>query len=268
MSVNLLARLSASPTDHRHALAILDPEYHEWRPQGRPKHRIDDTAGVPLLIDETSKVFYVLGGLSPSDAAAVASFVSKCAMTELNVVGREAFGLLRPYLASSGQWRHSRNYEATADAFVPRLCGGIRRLGPADGALLEAAQPALAGSRSMLRDFAYMADGLPVVCYGAVVDGRLVGFRSANPICNRVYEISWVVVADGYRRRGIASGLITAHAVGALARGERVAYYAGSAGDDLDEMLRGLGFREAKGSYRFVPYSTAEQWRASWGVPV
>jgi hypothetical protein len=33
----LLARLPAALVDYRHALAILDPEYREWRPEGNGK---------------------------------------------------------------------------------------------------------------------------------------------------------------------------------------------------------------------------------------
>ena len=112
-----------------------------------------------------------------------------------------------------------------------------------------------------------MAEGLPVTCFGEFAGGELVGFCSANPICRGVAEISKVAVAEEYRRRGLASGLLTAQAQEAFARGDAVGYYAGSAGDDLDAMLVRLGFRELLSEYRFAPASSPEQWQA-WGKPV
>lgn len=268
MNVGLLASLSASKVDYRRPLSIVDPEYHEWRPEGKPKHRLDHIAGIPLLTDETEGVCYLLGELSEADAAAVASFVSGCDLNELNVAGEASFHMLRNRL-TNGQWRLSRNYEAAADGFLPRPCYAVRLLAPDDRPSLEAtlkALPALAGSRSAMRDFDFMAAGLPVVCYGAIVDARLVGFCSSNPMYHGITEISWIAVADEYRRRGIASGLLTAQAADLFGRGNRAAYYAGSAGTDLHAMLRALAFREVKGTYRFVPTSAREQWRSSWGL--
>jgi GNAT superfamily N-acetyltransferase len=266
----LLACLSAFLVDYRQALAILDPEYHEWRPEGKPKHRLDHVAGVPLLTAEPDGVCYLLGELSDASAPSVARFVSERDLNELHVFGDEPFRRLKAHL-SNGQWRGSRNYEATAGGFLPRPCRDVRVLQPEDRGLLEAACevfPAIGGSRSTMRDFNYMANGLPAICCGAIVDRQLVGFCSANPICRGVTEISWIVVAEGYRRRGVASGLLTAQADQVFARGHRAAYYAGSAGADLHVMLIGLGFREAKGSFRFVPASARDQWRTAWGIPV
>jgi predicted GNAT family acetyltransferase len=109
---------------------------------------------------------------------------------------------------------------------------------------------------------------LPVACYGAMIDGDCVGFCSANPIYTGITEISWIAVTDGYRRRGLASGLLTAQAFDAFARGQQVAYHAGSAGADLHTMLGRLGFKEISGTYRFIPATAREQWRALWGQTI
>jgi GNAT superfamily N-acetyltransferase len=266
----LLARLLASPADYRHALAMLDPEYHEWRPEGKPAHCLAIVGGVSVLTVESDGVAYVLGDISDASALAAAAFVSDHNLNELKVSGEASFAILRNCL-TNGQWRLSRNYEATGDRFRFRPNSDVRLLKPEDKGLLEAAcraSPAIGGSRSTMRDFAYMIDGLPVVCYGAFADGQLVGFCSANPICRGVTEISWVVVAETHRRRGFASGLLTPPAQEAFARGDRVAYLAGSAETDLDAMLAGLGFREIKGCFRFIPAAAHDQWRTTWGRPV
>jgi predicted GNAT family acetyltransferase len=83
-----------------------------------------------------------------------------------------------------------------------------------------------------------------------------------------VTEISWIFVSEKHRRQGLASGLLTAQVNETVARGEVVGYYAGSAGEDLDAMLRRLGFREKKETYRFIPAAARDQWRACWGRPV
>ena len=249
-------------------MALLDPEYREWRPEGKASYRLDDVAGVPLLTVETDGICHVLGEMCDATATPVARFISGRALNEVSVFEESSFLLLRTRL-TDGQWRLSRNYEAAADGFLPRPCRSVRPLGPEDEGLLESACqafPAIGGSCSTMRDFGYMVSGLPVTCYGAIVDSRLVGFCSANPAYRGVTEISWVVVAEGYRRSGIASGLLTAQTMEVFARGERAAYYAGSAGVDLDLLVTGLGFREVSGDFRFIPASSREQWRTTWGL--
>ena len=266
----LLARLPAASVDYRHALAVLDPEYREWRPEGNGKHRLDQVAGVPLLTVELDGICYVLGDVLDAAAPSVARFVSDRGLNEVHVFGETSFHHLMTHL-TNGQWRLSRNYEATVDGFLPRPCRHVRALRPEDRGLVEAACkifPAIGSSPSTMRDFGYMAGGLPVTCHGAIVDGQLVGFCSANPVFRGVTEISWLVVAEGYRRSGIASGLLTVQAGEVVARGDRAAYYAGSAEADLDLMLTGLGFREVNGDFRFIPASARDQWRTTWGLPL
>ena len=270
MNLSLLPRLRLHPVDYRQALALLDPAYHEWRPEGPPPHKLDLVADVPLLSDKRAGICYVLDELTDISAPHVAAYVSDHSLNELHVFGRASFRLLKA-LVPAGQWRLSRNYQATPAHFLPRPCADVRKLLPSDKNLLEMGckrSPALAESQSTRRDFGFMASGLPVTCYGTILEGQLAGFCSANPICNGVTEISWLVVAEDYRRRGIASGLLTAQARDIFARGEVAAYYAGEATDHLDSMLVRLGFREVQGSYRFIPAAAIDQWRASWGKPV
>jgi predicted GNAT family acetyltransferase len=63
-----------------------------------------------------------------------------------------------------------------------------------------------------------------------------------------VTEISWIVVAEDYRRRAIASSLLTAQALDVFTWGEIAAYYAGEASEHLDHMLTRLGFSEVQES--------------------
>jgi predicted GNAT family acetyltransferase len=80
-----------------------------------------------------------------------------------------------------------------------------------------------------------------------------------------VMEISWLIVSEEYRRRGIASGLLTAITQEIFSLGKVTAYHAGSAGKDLDSMLIRLGYQEIKSCYRFIPSSAEDQWRTTWG---
>jgi ribosomal protein S18 acetylase RimI-like enzyme len=133
-----------------------------------------------------------------------------------------------------------------------------------DEAVLKAVLEALLRSPldyrvSTGRDFDYMTQGCPVTCYGAFAADELVGFCSANPICRGVTEISWIVVDPAHRRTGCALGMLTAQAQQGFGRGDAVGYYSGPAGDDVDAMVRKLGFRELRASYRFVPSSGPDQ---------
>jgi len=262
--------LQATPVNYRHELAMLDADYREWRPEGKPRHSLHMVADVPVLTAESEGIGYLLGEVCDMGAPSMARFVSDRKLNELHVPGEASFRVLRNHL-TEGLWRLSRNYEAAADSFRPRPHRDVRLLTPEDKAMVESACTdcrALGASRSTMRDFAYMACGLPVVCYGAFASGQLVGFCSANPICRGVAEISWIVVGEGHRRRGYASSLLTAQARDAFSRGDRIAYYAGSAAEDLNALLAGLGFREMEESFRFIPSSARDQWRATWGRPV
>lgn len=270
VNLSLLPHLHSHPVDYRQALALLDPAYHEWRPEGIPPHKLDYVADVPLLTDERAGICYVLKELTDFSAPHVVAYVSEHPLNELHVFGQASFRLLKA-LVPAGQWRLSRNYQATPEHFLPRPCADVRKLLPSDRDLLETGckrSPALAESQSTRRDFGFMAGELPVTCYGAFLEGCLVGFCSANPICLGVTEMSWLVVAEDSRRRGIASGLLTAQAHDTFAEGKMAAYYAGEATDHLDRLLVRLGFCEVQGSYRFIPATATDQWRASWGMRV
>ncbi|MCX6376825.1 MAG: GNAT family N-acetyltransferase [Armatimonadetes bacterium] len=180
-----------------------------------------------------------------------------------------AFGRLRPRL-TDGAWRLSRNYGLTHQDFKSRPSDLVRRLVPVDRPHIEKAAEAYEGARhhSTMRDFAAMAAGRPVRCWGAFTDGGLAGFVSTNPICAGVTEISWIFTAEAFRRRGIAAGLLTAACEEALGLGDMVGYHAGGTGDDLDRMVRSTGFIETLPTYRFIPASSKVQWLTHWGQHV
>ncbi|UCH36482.1 MAG: GNAT family N-acetyltransferase [Armatimonadota bacterium] len=266
----LLARLRESPLDYRSALGVLDPEHLEWRDEGKPEHDLTFVADVPLLMVWTDGVCHVLAEPDEAAARAVAEFVSRLSLNELCVLGDAAFRVFRPLIAN-GRWRWSREYGVTAEEFRPRTSDCVRRLEPDDRSRLERACQRVAvlrKSQSTKRDFDLMARGFPVVCYGAFAGEELVGFCSSNPIYRGVTEISWLAVSARHRRQGLASGLLTAQAQQAFARGDAAGYYAGSAGDHLHAMLLKLGFRELLAHYRFIPEGARDQWRADWGKPV
>jgi ribosomal protein S18 acetylase RimI-like enzyme len=266
---DLLERLLASPVEYRHALGILDPAYEEWRPEGKPAHELVFVAGVPLLVVSSEGEIRILRDPDEAAAGAIATYLSSRDYNVRDVLGEEALHRVKPHF-TDGTWSYSRNYGVTGDEFRPAPSGHVRALTPDDRSNLQAACDRVERMRanaSTWRDFDYMAHGLPVTCYGAFAGDELAGFCSANPICRGVTEISWIVVDPAHRRKGFASGMLTAQAQQAFARGDAVGYYSGAAGDDVDAMVRKLGFCELRASYRFVPSSSPDQWRA-WGRPV
>ena len=276
----LLSRLRRSAVAYRHALALLDPGYIDWRSSGKSPHHLAFVDHIPLLMDDTQNIGYCLSPLSGGNAPNLAQFINNHCVNEWQIFEEESFRLLKPYVPN-GKWRLSRNYQANAPSFRPNPNGIVRKLGPEDIVVYEKRKnpgeetlqrtnlyPAITDYPSTIRDFQFMMDGLPVICYGMFTEGCLVGFCSANPIYTGVMEISWLVVSEAYRRRGIASALLTAIAQEIFYRGKVAAYYAGSAGEDLNDLLTRLGFQETKSCYRFIPLSSKDQWRTSWGKPL
>lgn len=254
------------PLDYRHALGILDPEYQEWRPEGKSAHDLVFVAAVPLLMVNREGAIQVLRDPDDAAAGAIAAYVSGRNYDVLEVRGEAALRRVKPHF-TDGVWCCSRNYGVTAQESRPPPSGHVRALTLGDRSNLQAAcdrVEEMRGYVSTWRDFDYMAQGYPVTCYGAFAADELVGFCSANPICRGVTEISWIVVDPAHRRKGFASGMLTAQAQQAFARGDAVGYYSGRAGDDVDAMVRKLGFHELLPSYRFVPSSSPDQGRA-WG---
>ena len=265
----VLPALLTSPIDYRHAIGILDPAYEEWRPEGRPAHELVFVAGVPLLVVYNEGAIQILADPDDAAARAIAAYVSGRNYNVLEVLGEAALRRVKPHFID-GTWCCSRNYGVTSEEFRPAPSGHVRALTRDDRSNLQAAcdrVERMRGYVSTWRDFDYMAQGLPVICYGAFAGDELVGFCSSNPICRGVTEISWIVVDPAHRRKGLASGMLTAQAEQAFSRGDAVGYYSGPAGDDVDAMVRKLGFRELRASYRFVPSCSPDQWRA-WGRPV
>jgi ribosomal protein S18 acetylase RimI-like enzyme len=265
----VLVALLQSPVDYRHALGILDPAYEEWRPQGKPAHELVFVAGVPLLVVNSEGEIRILRDPDDAAAEAIAGYVTGRDCNVLEVLGDAALGCVKP-LFTSGTWSYSRNYGVTANEFRPAPAGHVRALTPDDRLKLRVAcdrVERMRGNASTWRDFDYMAHGYPVTCYGAFAGDEIVGFCSANPICRGVTEISWIVVDPAHHRQGFASAMLTAQARQAFARGDAIGYHSGRAGDDVDAMVRKLGFRELRTSYRFVPSSSPDQWRA-WGKPL
>jgi ribosomal protein S18 acetylase RimI-like enzyme len=269
----LLEYLLASPLDHRLALGLLDPAYQEWRPEGRRECWVKPVGETALLTVDSLPFDYwdgdchVLGPLGAGSEAEVAAAARELGENQITVLGEEAFRALAPHLPD-GAWRLSRNYGLTPASFRPRSSAQARLLEPRDSrrvARALARNPGLRAARSTRRDLQHMLDGRPVTCYGAFDGDALVGFCSSNPICRGVTEISWLYVSESHRRRRIASALLEAQAESAFVRGEALGYHAGSGGEDLDAMLRALGFRELLGSYRFLPATSPQRWRSEYG---
>jgi len=275
---DLLNRLLNSPLDYRVALGVLDHEYQEWRPEGKPDHRLEFVGGAPLLsfpVKEATGLWngacYMLAEPPREEAARVAEAALARGVNEIDVLGEAAFRALRPYM-TEGTWRLTPQYALVAEGMRARPSPAIRKLTSRDRTAVEklcVSQRGVGEERSTRRDFEYAARGLPVTCCGAFEGEELVGFCSVNPICRGVSEIGWLFVEEQHRRRGLASGMLTAQAEGAFARGDAVGYYAGweMTSPWLGAMLGELGFHELLGCYRFIPASSEEKWR-HWGRAV
>ena len=266
--MDILEKLLRSPLEYRHALGVLDPHYREWGPEGKPDCEVIVFGEAPLLVFGPEHSYQLLWGPGAAGAQALVSYLAGREVAVLSVLGETSYRALEPLLGD-GRWAVSRNYGVTELQFRPRPSGQVRRLEPGDRGVFDRScliHRALQ-SASAHRDFHSMLRGLTVTCCGAFVDEQLVGFCSAAPICRGVTEISSVAVAQEHRRRGLASGLLTAQAEEAFARGDAVGYYAGSAEDHLDAMLDKLGFRELMSDYRFAPAASRQQWQA-WGRPL
>jgi GNAT superfamily N-acetyltransferase len=264
----ILEKLLRSPLGYRHAVGILDPQCEEWRPEGKSAYEIVLFTEAPLIVCRVQRAYQLLWEPAGIGIQALVRYLAGRELNVLSVLGEPCYRALRPLLGE-GRWTVSRNYGVTGSQFQPRPSDHVRKLGPCDRSVFERACAAQEGLQapSIRRDFDFMDQGLPVKCYGAFAGDRLVGFCSSNPISRGVTEISKLAVAQEHRRQGLASGLLTAQAKEAFARGDAVGYYAGSAGEDLNAMLIKLGFRELLSDYRFVPVSSPEQWQA-WGRPV
>jgi RimJ/RimL family protein N-acetyltransferase len=210
----------------------------------------------------------VLGEPSDDEAREIAAFLPGAGISELYVVGDAAMRVLKRWI-TDGRWQMSRQYCLESASFRPRPSALARQLGPDDRKLIEAAigEHKVARHSSTMRDFDYMAEGRPVVCYGAFVDGKLAAFCSSNPIYTGITEISWIFTAEPYRRRGLAAGALTAACEQAFALGDVVAYFNGEATEAVYRMVTSEGFRELRPVYRFIPASCPEQWRC-WGKDV
>lgn len=256
----LIGQLEKSPFDFRHLLAILDPVTALFDPGG---YEIIAVGKVPLLVIGLG-VVYVWSSFSDESAHLVAGYVDTTRPNELFVIGNEPFGVLRPVL-NDGQWRMSRNYGVKPGELKTKHSSSVRLLTPDDRELLRQSSACIQEHVSTWRDFDWMVEGNPLTCFGAIVDGCIVGFCSANPLCRGVQEISWIVVNPEHRRHGFASAMLSAQIELAFKEGKSVAYHAGSAGEDLNAMLGSLGFTEVSPTYRFIPSDSPEQWRTMWG---
>jgi hypothetical protein len=275
----VLKYLAGDPVGCRHVYRTLDPGYQHWDPQGdEPEPELLMLEGWPVLVSGMeARAADCLAWTAPTPAAidAVAELASEAALYELTLLGDDAFPSLRPHL-TDGAWRLSHNYGLTAETFRPCPSSVVRKLTPGDRAVVVKAQENTAALQKFLdggypqvyRDFDRMERGLPVLCYGAFASEDLVGFCSAAPICRGVQEIMLLVIGEGHRRQGLASGLVTVQIQEALAQGKLVGYHAGEATDDIHDMLLKLGFHPVKHTYRFIPSYAGEQWRTWWGKPV
>ena len=149
-------------------------------------------------------------------------------------------------------WHRARQYTTTVEALVPGAGDGVRRLGVEDRALWRRfverhpdeglVAVGAGGGGAGTRDYELMCAGLPVEYYAAIEDGEIAGFVSVNPLTKRCDEISALFVDPVFRRRGIAQRLVSVASQPILARGRQPGYFSGGGGDDIDRMLKGVGY--------------------------
>lgn len=276
----LILHLRREAVGYRHLLNMLDPEF-QGHVDGRQDYRLCRVGNLPFIVTTYENpdqgvtreqlADFLIWDESSSEAWEIVRLLQEREgrVSQIIVLGKKAFDDLQPYL-TDGAWRLSRNYELVQDHLMTHPSDLVRPLTPEDRPYVEKAIQTyeVAKSRSTIRDFNRMAEGYPCKCWGAFVDDDLVGYVSTNPIYTGVTEISWIFTAEPFRRRRIAAGLLTAACEEALSRGDAVGYHAGGAGDDLDRMVRSVGFEETLPTYRFIPVTSKLQWLAGWGLHI
>jgi len=276
----VLRYLAADPIGCRHVYGELDPDFEKWyATPDEPEPELLMVEGWPVLVwGRQTPTVSCTAWTAPTPAAigAVAELLAEGALIDLGALGDDVFAALRPCL-TDGAWRRGDNYGLMREAFRPRPSPAVRKLTPEDRPAVVKAQENFAafqifrtGDHSLVcRNFGWMAQGRPVTCYGAFAGEDLVGFCSAASSCRAVQEIMLLTVGQGHRRQGLASGMLTVQIQEAFAQGKLVGYHAGGGAEEgIHGMLMKLGFHRVRYTYRFIPSSTDEQWRASWGTPV
>jgi GNAT superfamily N-acetyltransferase len=258
------------PIRFRQILHRLDPPCPAWDAAMKQHGQSPEDAGRAKNTEEPPPILYVDSLVEPSVLVCIDGSAMRAEGDASKVTAEELRRLrhgnapkdltttdaaLRDRMRDAFEqhdWTHSKQYTTTAEEFEPRASSRVQTLSADDRVLwkrftarhpdegLVAARGDAGGPGT--RDFEFMCAGLPVDYYAAIVDDGIAGFVSVNPMTRECDEISALFVDPAHRRKGIAHSLLTAATKDILSRGRQPGYFAGSAGDDLDRMLKGLGY--------------------------
>jgi hypothetical protein len=172
----LRARLWERPLDNRLALGILDPEYEEWRPDGKPEHQVGFVGDVPLLSfppGGTKSLFdgvcHVLACPTQEEAPEVAQAALRLGVNEIDIPGEAAFHALRPHM-TDGRWFLVRQHGVSGGSLRPRVSREVREVTSDDAEAVErfcAGDSALSRHQSTRQHFEPWASVRRVPCAGA-----------------------------------------------------------------------------------------------------
>ena len=161
------------------------------------------------------------------------------------------------------EWQQFGFHTVTPDSFTERITCQVRRASADDRAQWERfLKPQVSNAMSKrgiqitvaaARDFDFMCAGLPVDCYVTREGEDITGVLTVNAFTAQVDEISAVFVGPNHRRKGLAHSLLSAATKDVFARGRQPAYAANSSQQELDRMLKGIGFHLVSHSWRGRP---------------
>ncbi len=281
------------PVRYRHIVHELDPPCPEWDDAMRRCHYVDgegvviddsagqedsasarlhasyylDNAGAPtLLVRVSDDNFRVEGTVNNNNTDDLLALIQKHSPRNLLTYHQAVADFLGKKF-NSDQWECDGAEYVATDRFTPQLSAPVLALTPDNRPLWQrfvdrnAGDPmvkARNGSQAVVRDFLFMAMGLPVRYFVTLEDGEITGMASVNPMTRSIDEISALFVDPVHRRKGLARTLISAAVESIHARGRTVAYHAaGNPQDrpDLYKLLTSLGFELVT-----CPYATRLDW--------
>lgn len=151
-------------------------------------------------------------------------------------------------------WSINFHYLITAQRFRERVSHEVVRLTPSKRSAFEAFlqrpsdTPFLSVRHSepaLVRDFAFMSAGLPIICYAVFAESDIAGILTTNPLSDFCVETSRLYVARNYRGRGVGQSLLSVATREALEQGLMSGFSVSGDLEVLDRFLTGLGYEVA-----------------------
>ena len=259
-SARVLAFCDPAPVRYRHIIHNLNPPCPDWDramsgfygkdPGPETSFYVDSHESISLLAICRDGKLQLEGDTTRVSEARLHDW---CECLHPRGVATTHEGLMDVLCEVVGRdgWSQSPQYSVTAALFHDTATGNVVLLSPVDRDSYEsfarrhADDPFLnedVSKSSVMRDFAFMCEGLPVDCYAVFSGADIAGVITVSPMTNHCDEISVLFVAAEYRGRGLARILLARVTRDILARGKQPSYFAGGDPDILDRLLTGLGY--------------------------